>query len=63
VVRIPALELDVSFAEGDEILTEISAKFRLDSFAGELGAAGLEAAVAHTDPAGDFALVLATRAS
>jgi L-histidine N-alpha-methyltransferase len=60
VVRIPALELEVPFAEGDEILTEISAKFRLDGFARELAAAGLEAAAVYRDGAGDFALVLAT---
>ncbi len=62
VVRIPALELEVTFAAGDEILTEISAKFRLDGFAGELAAAGLEAEAIYADAAGDFALVLAARA-
>jgi L-histidine N-alpha-methyltransferase len=63
VVWIPALELTVPFAEGDEILTEISAKFRLDGFSGELAAAGLEPEGVYVDAARDFALVLAAGAS
>ena len=50
------------FAAGDEILTEISAKFRIDGFAAELAAAGMVAAEVFTDAAQDFALVLARRA-
>ena len=35
-VRIAALDLEVSFAEGEEVRTEISAKFREDGVAAEL---------------------------
>ena len=59
-VRIAALGVEAPFAAGDEILTEISAKFRVDGFAQELAAAGLAVAEVYTDPARDFALVLAT---
>jgi L-histidine N-alpha-methyltransferase len=59
-VRIRALGIEAPFAAGEEILTEISAKFRVDGFAEELAAAGLEAAEVFTDPGHDFALVLAT---
>jgi len=61
-VRIGALGLEAPFATGDEILTEVSAKFRVDGFASELAAAGLAAGEVFTDPGEDFALVLATRA-
>jgi L-histidine N-alpha-methyltransferase len=61
VVRIGALAVEAPFAAGDEILTEISAKFRIDGFSAELATAGLEAAQVFTDPRRDFALVLATR--
>ena len=44
------------------MLTEISAKFRVDGFAAELAAAGMVAAEVFTDAAQDFALVLARRA-
>ena len=52
--------IEAPFAAGEEILTEISAKFRVDGFSVELRAAGLAASEVYTDPAGDFALVLAT---
>ena len=58
-VRIAALDLDVSFAAGEEMRTEISAKFRRDRVERELAAAGLTLAEWWTDPAGDFALSLA----
>ena len=61
-VRIGALGIEAPFAAGDEILTEISAKFRIDGFAAELAAAGLVADEVFADPAQDFALVLARRA-
>ena len=60
-VAVPALDLDVEFAAGEEMRTEISAKFRRDKVAGELAAAGFELAEWWTDPAGDFALSLARR--
>ena len=61
-VNVDALELCVHFDEGEEMLTEISAKFRLEGIKGELAAAGLLPEQAWTDPAGDFALVLARAA-
>ncbi|HET9729018.1 MAG TPA: L-histidine N(alpha)-methyltransferase [Acidimicrobiia bacterium] len=60
-VRIGALGLDVPFAKGEEIRTEVSAKFRHDGVANELRAAGLELVEWCTDPAGDFALSLSRR--
>jgi L-histidine Nalpha-methyltransferase len=57
-VRIAALELDVDFADGEEVRTEISAKFRRAGVERELAAAGLELAEWWTDPAGDFAVSL-----
>ncbi len=58
-VRVGALDLDVSFAAGEEMRTEISAKFRRAKVEHELEAAGLVLAEWWTDPAGDFALSLA----
>ena len=52
------LDLDVGFADGEELRTEISAKFRREGVEAELAAAGLELADWWTDPAGDFALSL-----
>jgi L-histidine Nalpha-methyltransferase len=60
VVTITGLELTVRFAAGEEMRTEISAKFRPDGLAGELTAAGLRLLELWTDPAGDFALSLST---
>ena len=61
-VRVPELDLVVSFDEGEEMRTEISAKFRRGGVAGELSSAGLSLAQWWTDPAGDFALSLAVPA-
>ncbi|MFF8032042.1 L-histidine N(alpha)-methyltransferase [Streptomyces sp. NPDC016626] len=57
-VRIPALELAVDFAAGEELRTEVSAKFRREGVSGELSAAGLEPARWWTDGEGRFALSL-----
>jgi L-histidine N-alpha-methyltransferase len=61
-VRIDALDLDVTFAEGEQLRTEISAKFRRDVVASELAAAGLRLMRWWTDPAADFALSLSVPA-
>ena len=61
VVRIPALDLVVPFAAGEEMRTEISAKFRYARVARELAVAGLRLTEWWTDPAGDFALSLSVR--
>jgi L-histidine N-alpha-methyltransferase len=58
-VQIRDLDLTVSFAAGEEMRTEISAKFRPSALAAEISAAGLERVSFWTDPAGDFGLTLA----
>jgi L-histidine Nalpha-methyltransferase len=60
-VTVADLGLTVSFAAGEEMRTEISAKFRRAGVEAELAAAGLELARFWTDPHGDFALSLARR--
>lgn len=55
-VRVDDLGLEVRFAAGEEMRTEISAKFTLEGVAGELRAAGFEPVASWTDRAGDFAL-------
>ncbi|MFD6416844.1 L-histidine N(alpha)-methyltransferase [Streptomyces sp. NPDC060194] len=59
-VKIPALDLAVDFAAGEEVRTEVSAKFRRDGIAAELAAAGFELARWWTDEGGRFALSLST---
>jgi L-histidine N-alpha-methyltransferase len=59
VVRV--LDLEVPFAEGEELRTEISAKFRRERVAQELTASGLQLQSWWTDPQGDYALSLATK--
>jgi dimethylhistidine N-methyltransferase len=58
VVRLPALDLSVRFAAGEEMRTEISAKFRRERLDAEAGAAGLRIDRWWTDPGEDFALIL-----
>lgn len=60
-VHVRDLDLVVDFAAGEEIKTEISAKFRLDGIGTELEAAGLSVVEQWTDAAGDFALTLARK--
>jgi L-histidine Nalpha-methyltransferase len=57
-VHVRALGLDVEFAAGEELRTEISAKFRRDRVEQELAAAGFHLAEWWTDPADEFALSL-----
>ncbi|WP_405421766.1 L-histidine N(alpha)-methyltransferase [Streptomyces erythrochromogenes] len=57
-VKVRALDLVVPFSEGEEILTEVSAKFRREGVRKELAAAGLELTQWWTDAAGRFALSL-----
>ncbi|KIH99949.1 histidyl-tRNA synthetase [Streptomonospora alba] len=58
-VRVAALESTVEFAAGEEMRTEISAKFRRERIEAELGAAGFSLQEWWTDSAGDFAVLLA----
>ncbi|MEV7320101.1 L-histidine N(alpha)-methyltransferase [Streptomyces sp. NPDC093970] len=57
-VKVPALDLAVDFAAGEELRTEVSAKFRRDGVTAELAAAGLALTEWWTDAEGRFALSL-----
>ncbi|MBW3667946.1 MAG: L-histidine N(alpha)-methyltransferase [Actinobacteria bacterium] len=57
-VRVAALGLDVRFDQGEEMRTEVSAKFTRPRVESELAAAGFELRHWWTDAAGDFALSL-----
>ncbi|MCX5528021.1 L-histidine N(alpha)-methyltransferase [Streptomyces bobili] len=59
-VKLPALDLAVDFAAGEELRTEVSAKFREEGVRAELAAAGLELSHWWTDREGRFALSLST---
>ena len=59
-VKVPQLDLVVEFEAGEEMRTEISAKFRREGIERELDAAGLRLRQWWTDPAGDFALSLSS---
>jgi L-histidine Nalpha-methyltransferase len=59
-VRIDGAGLELTFADGEEIRTEISAKFTRDAVAGELDAAGLALDEFFTDGAGLFGLAFAS---
>jgi L-histidine Nalpha-methyltransferase len=57
-VGLPGIGLTVDFAEGEEMRTEISAKFRRSGVAAELADAGLAMRSWWTDPEGQFGLSL-----
>jgi L-histidine Nalpha-methyltransferase len=61
-VSLPAIGLTVTFAPGEELRTEISAKFRREGVAAELAAAGLRMARWWTDAQGRFGLSLSVPA-
>ena len=58
-VTVKDLELELGVAAGEEVHTEISAKFTREVVAERLAAAGLELARFDTDPRGWFGVVLA----
>ena len=60
-VRVAALDLDLEFGRGEELRTEISAKFTPARVRADLDAAGLELVEWFTDPKELFALSLARR--
>jgi len=60
-VRLPAVDLVAHFAEGEEIRTEISAKFRPEGVRDELAASGFDLRHWWTDRAGRFGLSLSFR--
>jgi L-histidine Nalpha-methyltransferase len=59
-VRVAGIGLAVDFEAGEELRTEISAKFTRPGVEEELDAAGLTLRRWWTDPAGDFGVSLAT---
>ena len=62
-VNVRRLGLRVSFADGEAMRTEISAKFRPTQVVEELAAAGFAVLAQWLDGAGDFSLTLAQRAN
>ncbi|WP_422769268.1 L-histidine N(alpha)-methyltransferase [Plantactinospora sp. WMMC1484] len=58
-MRVRVLDLDLAFAEGEEVRTEISAKFRPSDIDAELSAAGFAVQARWTDDDGLFAVTLA----
>lgn len=60
-VTVRDLDLTVRFAAGEQLRTEISAKFRIDGLTAELGSAGFATEQVWTDPDDRFALFLAAR--
>jgi L-histidine N-alpha-methyltransferase len=60
-VRINALDLTVRFDQGEQMRTEVSAKFSRERVAAELATAGLRVDGWWTDSGGDFGLTLAVK--
>jgi L-histidine N-alpha-methyltransferase len=60
-VRVDDLDLEVKFARGEEMRTEISAKFRPEGVERELSDSGFQLVRLWPHASGDFALVLARR--
>jgi L-histidine N-alpha-methyltransferase len=60
-IRFADLDLSVDLAAGEEVRTEISAKFREDGVRGEVAAAGLSLRHWWTDPDGDFGVSLSVK--
>ncbi|MFF0792179.1 L-histidine N(alpha)-methyltransferase [Streptomyces spiralis] len=58
IVKVPALDLAVHFAAGEELRTEVSAKFRREGVKAELAAASLDLTRWWTDADNRFALSL-----
>jgi L-histidine N-alpha-methyltransferase len=61
-VRIEGAALEIAFQDGEELRTEISAKFTRDAVDGELHAAGMRLDAFHTDDGGLFGLAVASLA-
>jgi L-histidine N-alpha-methyltransferase len=59
-VSIPGAELEVEFADREEIRTEISSKFTLQALHREMAEAGMAIESFYTDPDGLFGLSLAS---
>jgi L-histidine Nalpha-methyltransferase len=63
VVGVADLNLEVSFRAGEQLRTEISAKFRVGGLAAELHAAGFTVTQHWTDPDERFVTILADRSA
>ena len=61
VVHLRALDLEIALAQGEQVRTEISAKFREPKVRDELTRAGLELQQWWTDAAGDFGVSLSVK--
>jgi L-histidine Nalpha-methyltransferase len=61
-VHLPAIGLTVEFADGEEMRTEVSAKFRREGVTAELAAAGFAMHTWWTDSAAQFGLSLSVPA-
>ncbi|MDT7711914.1 MAG: L-histidine Nalpha-methyltransferase [Pseudonocardiales bacterium] len=59
-VRLPGVGMTVHYAEGEEMRTEVSGKFRREGLGAELVHAGFAEQMWWTDPDDRFALVLTT---
>lgn len=59
VIHVPGLDGPLLFAAGDELRTEISSKFTVDSMADELGAAGFDVDQVWQSDGTEYALILA----
>ena len=59
VAHVRSLGLEVAFADGEELRTEVSSKFRRAGLERELADAGFDTAAWWEHPTGDFALVVA----
>jgi L-histidine N-alpha-methyltransferase len=59
VVHVADLDLDVAFAKGEDLLTEISSKFTPERVEAELWDAGFVVEKTWTNPEGEFQLTLA----
>ncbi len=57
-VRLPVVGLEITFAEGEEMRTEVSSKFRRERVAAELSDAGFELTRWWTDEAARFGVSL-----
>jgi L-histidine N-alpha-methyltransferase len=62
VVEVPGLDVTLAFDDGDDVRTEVSAKFRPQRVHDELAAAGLRLCEWWTDDDHDFALSLSVLA-
>jgi len=61
-VRLGGLGMEVAFAAGEEIVTELCCKFRRETAEGMYRRAGLDPLEWHTDDRGHFAVSVAVRA-